>query len=131
MSTSLSDLPLSMDVLEEEMNRHYSSSYDQKISTYYDELSTVWESMYKKGLRKQLSCYYTHQPLEQDVESPSRHKEDERPAKGGKDLARVHHERALDAGRLTKYQVHISCLCNVISCQQAYGLCTEYKIVAH
>ncbi|KXJ27272.1 hypothetical protein AC249_AIPGENE19046 [Exaiptasia diaphana] len=98
MSSSLSELPLAMGGLDEDINRHYSSTYDQKISTYYDDLSTVWESMYRKGLRKQLSCYYTYQPIEQDADIAIPN----RLTKGGKDLARVHHERALDAGKLRR-----------------------------
>jgi hypothetical protein len=99
MGSSTRDIPLSMSLFEEEMSCHYSSNYDQKTSTYYDDLSTIWESMYKKGLRKQVSCYYTHQPLEQDSHV---NEEESRALKGGKDLARVHHERALDAGKLRK-----------------------------
>lgn len=99
MASSYMEMPLSMSLLEQEMSCHYSVTYDKKTSTYYDELSTVWESMYKKGLRKQLSCYYTHQPLEQETVGKD---EENRVVKGGKDLARVHHERALDAGKLRK-----------------------------
>lgn len=98
-------MPLSMCGLEEQLNRHYSTTYDQKISTYYEDLSTVWESMYRKGLRKQLSCYYTHQPLEEGEVSPRYGADEDEPmrlTKGGKDLARVHHERALDAGKLRR-----------------------------
>ncbi|XP_031555963.1 uncharacterized protein LOC116292748 [Actinia tenebrosa] len=101
MASSYMEMPLSMSLLEQEMSCHYSVTYDKKTSTYYDELSTVWESMYKKGLRKQLSCYYNHQPLEQAKEKLVKD-EDTRAVKGAKDLARVHHERALDAGKLRK-----------------------------
>lgn len=100
MNTTLADMPLSMIGFDEQLTRHYSSTYDRKASSYYDDLSTVWESMYRKGLRKQLSCYYTHQPIGDDERVMlSSHSETR---KGGKDLARVHHERALNAGRLRR-----------------------------
>lgn len=100
MNTTLADMPLTMIGFDEQLSRHYSSIYDQKASAYYDDLSTVWESMYRKGLRKQLSCYYTHQPIDEYETSMLPNGNETR--KVGKDLARVHHERALDAGKLRR-----------------------------
>ncbi|EDO49207.1 predicted protein [Nematostella vectensis] len=100
MSTTIFDNPLAMNYFDEETNRHYFCIYDNMKSAFYNELSTVWKSMYEKGLRKNLGKQHSlKRECDDDCTTQGEH---ESACSGELDLARVHRERALDAGKLSR-----------------------------
>ncbi|XP_032221122.1 uncharacterized protein LOC116603666 [Nematostella vectensis] len=126
---ALLDKPVSMNELGAAVVQDIGAVAHIQLSQEKNELSTVWESMYSKGLGRKVSsqCYYTPEDIErarkEDEEKAEKAKEereragsiqenheiaekDQANAAGShdgkeslKDLASVHFERALSSGR--------------------------------
>lgn len=67
MKMSLTDRPLPMNQLGVAMVQDLGKMYENNAAHEKNDLNTVWESMYSKGLHRKVSsqCYYSPQEIEE------------------------------------------------------------------
>lgn len=97
MAIASADQPMAMSGLDEEMSRHYGLLYDNKSSAFHEDICTVWRSMCKKSLQKATKSERCNEENGYPTLPKTAFDHGQ-----SKDLADVHHERALNAGKLNR-----------------------------
>lgn len=77
--SSLTDKPLPMNQLCVAMIQDLGKVYENNAAHEKNDLNTVWESMYSKGLHRKVSsqCYFTPEEIEEARRAEEREKKDE------------------------------------------------------